>query len=450
MSRIVVLTTTYLDKPYANGVCARHLIRALRRLGNEVNVVCYSDKIIPEEDVGYVYPIKKPDMSRFLILSSYYLGAATANGICAKNIAFQLKQSGHEVFVLCYASGDAQENIFTVAPPAPDEKRNLIEKVWGRVRATVSPKLNKSLKEEYEARATRICEEKNIDTVIAMFFPFETVSALAAIKKRFPRIRTVIYELDSVGDGISSGSSYQKLLNRATERWNRAQYRLADRIIVMESHRDYWNKTFGKKYGEKLLLADIPVLVQKDLPQMEKDENEPISLLYGGLIEQSYRSPDHLLKVFEHFSRAVPATLDFFSKGDCEEKIAQIAKSVEGIRQNGYVPEAVLNEAIAKADVLVSIGNRVSRSVPSKLITYLSYGKPVLHISLQKDDVCAEYLKRYPLGLVLNEWESVEENAKKLFDFVQKTSGKTVSFSDIEKALQKNTPQFSAEIICKE
>ena len=153
--------------------------------------------------------------------------------------------------------------------------------------------------------------------------------------------------------------------------------------------------------------------------------------------------------MFEEYSKAEEATLDFFSKGDCEAKIAETAKRVSGIRQNGYVPEAVLDEAIAKADVLVSIGNRFSRRVPSKLITNLSYGKPVVHISLQKDDVFAQYLEQYPLGLVLYAWDPVEENAKKLGQFTKENRHKTVGFTEVATALVKNNPAYSADLICK-
>lgn len=386
-------------------------------------------------------------MSKILILASYYLGVATANGICAKNIAKQLGQNGHEVFVVCYDKEDGEENVYTVTCPAPERKRSLISKIYGRLRATVTPTLNRSLTDEYTAVSLKLCKEKKIDVVVGMFFPFETAPVMMAVKRQFPEIRTVIYELDSVGDGIFSGSKYQALFNHAIERWSSKQYRYADRVIVMESHEDYWKKTFGKKHGDKLMIADIPVLVEKPLPQVEMSEDEPISFLYGGLIEQAYRSPDHLLAVFEEYSKAEEATLDFFSKGDCEAKIADAAKRVSGIRQNGYVSEAVLDEAIAKADVLISIGNRFSRSVPSKLITYLSYGKPVVHISLQKDDVCTHYLEQYPLGLVLYAWDPVEENAKKLEQFTKENRHKTVGFTEVAAALDKNNPAYSARLI---
>jgi len=389
-------------------------------------------------------------MSRFLILSSNYLGSANANGICAKNIVKQLTAMGHEVYVVCYNQGPSEENVYTIPYNSVDVKSTFFSKVLRGTKSLFCPYYNKKLVKEYEAMALNICREKNIDTVISMYFPLETVPVMKSVKKFFPDIKRIIYELDSVGDGIYVSSFYQRVASKAFERWNKRQYRYADSIVIMESHEEYWKKKFGKKHGEKLVMADIPVLVKKELPKVCKNTDEPVSFLYGGLIEQAYRSPDYLLNVFEEYSKEEKAVIDFFSKGDCEGKIAERAKKIPGIRQNGYVPEAVLDEAVAKADVLVSIGNKFSRSVPSKLITYLSYGKPVVHFSSQKDDVCVGYLEKYPLGLVLNEWESVEENAQKLIGFTQEIKGKTVDFSYVVDALKMNTPKYSAELLDQE
>lgn len=387
-------------------------------------------------------------MSRILILSSYYLGKATANGICARNIVKQLKQDGHDVYVVCYNNEDlSEENVYTIEKPIHNIKRNLIAKVYGRLKATVSVTLDHTLVNEYQRITLKLCSEKKIDIVIGMFFPFEAVSILAIIKKNFHAIRTVIYELDSVGDGIFSGSKYQKLVNWVIERWCSKQYSSVDAIIVMYSHEEYWRKTFGKKYNKKLMLADIPVLLKKILPPVDKNIETPVSFLYGGLMEQAYRSPDYLLKIFESYLKIEKATLHFFSKGDCEEQIAKIAKRVGCIYQNGYISQENFDKAIAKMDILISLGNRYSRSVPSKLITYFTYGKPIVHFSLQKDDVCVQYLEKYPLGLVLREWDPIEENTRKLYEFVQKARGRKVDFSEVESVFPMNTPAYSARLI---
>ena len=119
------------------------------------------------------------------------------------------------------------------------------------------------------------------------------------------------------------------------------------------------------------------------------------------------------------------------------------------IFNHGYVEPDVLDEAINRADVLVSIGNRVSNSIPSKLITYFSYGKPVIHITSKVEDVCVEYVNMYPLGLVLYENVSPKENALKICSFLKECIGKSVSYSDVSSSLYMNTPMYSVDLIEK-
>ena len=387
-------------------------------------------------------------MSRILILSSYYLGAATTNGICAKNLVKEFQKKGDEVYALCYDTGKVIENVYTVPCPVDKTATTFLGKLCILLRTFIKPTMNQTLVMEYRKATLQICKDKKIDTVICMFFPFETVTVIKAVKKHFPKIQTIIYELDSVGDGIASNNRFKTLRENAVKHWCHDQYRYADKVVIMQTHEEYWKKTFGKRFGDKLSIADIPVLVEKKLPLVDKQTGAPIQFLYGGLIEESYRSPEHLLKVFEIYSKLVQSELHFFSKGDCETKIDDAAKRIDGIFRHGYVPETELDIAIAQADVLLSIGNRVSRSVPSKLITYFAFGKPVVHFASQRNDVCVKYLEQYELGLVLCEWDSVEENVHKLINFVDRTRDKTLAFADVEKLFLINTPAFSVRLIC--
>jgi glycosyltransferase involved in cell wall biosynthesis len=387
-------------------------------------------------------------MKNILIISSYYLGSASANGMCAKNLAKKLYAQGNEVNILCYGeSDDIDSAVYTVPFPLFNQSKSFLGKAFTILKSFITPKIDGMLVKNYTDKALKICAEKNIDTVVAMFFPFESVSVLKTIKKRFPNIKTVIYELDSVGDGVATYSKYQALADRAIKRWCDKYYSCADKIIIMQTHEEYWNSTFRKKHGDKLVLADIPVLVEHPLPETKKKEDASLSFLYGGLIQEAYRSPNYLLKFFEEYAKINKSELHFFSKGDCEEKISEAAKRVGCIFQHGYVSEAELDVAIADADILLSIGNRVSRSVPSKLITYFACGKPVVHFSSQKEDVCMQYIEKYELGLVLCEWDTVEENIRKFQDFLDKALGRSVNIEMVEKVFNKNTPSYSASLI---
>ena len=238
MSRIVVITTTYLRRPYANGVCAQHLVQALRKAGHFVNIVCFYDDYIPDHEKGLVYMVQHPQMRE-----------ANAS--------------------------------------------NWFKKTRKIAKALFKPTFNNSLIEDYYSNTVQCIEENQSDAVVAMFFPLEGFEVLRRIKKAKPSIKTIVYELDSIGDGVVDHSFLQSIINRSFERWQNNSYKLVDGVIVMRSHKQYWEKTFGKNHSARLLIADIPVLTQP--PQKERILHESVYLPCHAPRVLAYPAPDQVL-----------------------------------------------------------------------------------------------------------------------------------------------------------
>lgn len=385
-------------------------------------------------------------MSNILVLTSQYSGVVGASGICTRNIVNELENRGHNVWVLGYRNGIEEEKVYTIPRSDNRHAHGLARKIFEGVMSLLFPPTNKQIEKDFTKNAISICKENSIDTLVCVYFPLESISVLESIKKIYPQITTIVYELDSVGDGIFASSRRSFVAKKNYERWMNTNYYFADSIIIMSSHEEYWRKTWGKIHSRKLLIADIPTLCE--YPKQECcNRNETPVMLYSGLLGEKYRSPYELLLIFNEISKKRSARLDFYSKGDCETMIASFSKHNPNIKQHGYVKQDVLDEAVKDADIFVSIGNRVSNSVPSKLITYFSYGKPVVHIASKAGDACEDYMKKYPLGLILYESDTTIENAQKLNDFMNNVLGKTADFSDVSKALYMNTPKYSVDLI---
>ncbi len=391
-------------------------------------------------------------MSHIVVLSTYFLGAASANGICARNIVKELEFQGHEVDVICYENQvDKTNNIHTIKPPFQQYNHeilklgNKISKFLKLLLGQTKILYSKDLVAQYYDTLSNINKSNNIDTVIAMFFPIEAPQALYLLKKNHPLIVSIIYELDSISDGVGS-NGFQYLFNSVYRKWLYRIYSFMDKIFIMKSHEEIWRKVFENRYRVKLRVVDIPVLTPKPSSN-PKSRESVISFIYAGLIEKRYRSPHYLLSLLYELNKKMEFDFFFFSKGDCEHEIEIASKSIKGIKQKGYVNQDVLDEAIINTNFLVSIGNSLSRSVPSKLITYLSYGKPIIHFSSQKDDVCIEYLKDYPFALLIDQTVPIEESLNKICDFVRIANNKSISFEIIKRAYYINTPEFSVKSI---
>ena len=385
-------------------------------------------------------------MSHYVLISTIYIDKPSANGICAQNLVKALEDSGNSVDVICYHSDEPHKaNIYTVPSICNNDEGSLIGKFRSLSRL-VYPKFDNTLIDNYLQQLSTINEKRKIDCIIAMYFPFESVEAVYRFKKKYDDVTAIVYELDSVGDGIAQ-SGIQGWITKSYERWLMRSYLKFDAIFVMKSHEQYWRTVFGKKYIDKLQVADIPVFTRKTTKDSDSCKQKTIKMIYAGLIEKKYRSPSYLLDVLRIMKNDIEYEMQFFSKGDCEEEIQIVANDTGKIIQNGYVEPDVLEYAIQDADFLISIGNSVSRSVPSKIISYLSYGKPIIHFSSQKDDICKQYLQGYGLALIVDQTESVEKSAAIIREFINKNRGKTLPYDTIRKKLYLNNPAYSAKVM---
>jgi len=389
-------------------------------------------------------------MSHIVVLSSVYLGKASTNGLCAQNIVNALRTLGNDVDIICYEDINAPMDVSTYTfseivsyPHSPKRIRNTLKKCFWIM--TYNPKcfLNIRKVSLYYDTLLRINSEKRIDAVIAMFFPLETAEALRLFKINYPSVCSVIYELDSISDGVAQNYSIQMLLKNSYRKWLHSVYRMVDDIIVMKSHSDYWDRIFGLIFSGKKYIADIPVLLPR---QMRSNNSNALLFVYAGLIDKKYRSPDYLLSVIKALKNKINFSFYFYSKGDCENVISEVARQNSEIRQMGYVPKSELELALETSSILVSIGNSSSKSVPSKLVSYMSYKKPIIHFSSQENDICQEYLNKYPLAIIINQNNSIEESCEQILSFIDKVKNSTIDV-DLEKIFTLNTPDYSAKLI---
>ena len=111
------------------------------------------------------------------------------------------------------------------------------------------------------------------------------------------------------------------------------------------------------------------------------------------------------------------------------------------------MPQEELQKIIEHTHFLISIGNSTSRSVPSKLISYIASGKPIIHFSSQENDVCWEYLDNYPLGLVVKQSLSYDQACEIVYRFVKQNCGKNVDFDSVREKFYLHDPAYSAKLI---
>ncbi len=392
-------------------------------------------------------------MKKFIILSTYCFEKASTNGYCARTLAEELRKQGNQVALVGYGKKttvieESDVDGDFVIQHNPEEyavNPSNFEKVKNIIKSLYRPAYDEKLAGKYSEFVCELTKKHSYDAIISFYFPNVCMIAAAKAKKMFPHLKILNYELDSVTDGIKYEGKLAGLQTKANVRWLKKIYKRYDGVIIMKSHEEHVRSVYSDVLGDRLTVTDLPVLQDKII---KKDLNDDeISFIYAGLLDKRYRSPEVLFNLFSENTRKENWKLHFYSKGNCEKDIEEAVNKDKRIFQHGYVSTEELDKSIENAHILISIGNSQSKSVPSKLITYMSYGKPILHFSLQENDVCEEYLKKYPLALIIKNKENLNEVSSKISEFIDYIQNNKISFENLRDAFPMNLPEYSAKLI---
>ena len=382
-------------------------------------------------------------MSHIVFLSSYFFNKPSANGICAVNLVNELRSNNHSVDVICYGpqGKETDEKVFFVKEKKLNEKS-----FFRKILLLINPakaNLDNNLICNYVNTIETINSRHKIDAVVGMFFPLESAEALRRIKRKFPQIMVLLYELDSIGDGVNKPSNW--LSHNSYKRWLTRCYMAIDSIIIMKSHNDYWKKVFGHLFFEKSIVSDLPLLLKRNISTDFCKKNQ---MIYTGSLDLKYRSPIDALKILVEAYKSVDFKIAFYSKGNCEGVLNDYSKHHKWITVNGYISNNLLTQKIEEAEYLVSVGNSYSNSVPSKLIDYISYKKSIIHFTSCDNDVCVDYLSHYHKALIVDVRDNLYKNSEKLSNFLLESKSATLKEFDLD-FFYKNTPEYNANLITK-
>lgn len=385
-------------------------------------------------------------MKNVLILTSRCFEDAYANGICAKEIRESLKKNNqiNKAFIVGYTSKkghdefcDSETFKFTYNSTKNNNRINTIKKIF-------KPYIRKELIEKYIEISKKIITSNDIDAVIAMFFPLETVIACAKLKKLFPHLLTFSYQFDSATDVGVYSSKLSPLHIKAYERYLNKLYTNIDYIIGMESNRKDIQQRYSK-YVNKI--SYVNSLALYDYKGSEKGDDETIDFLYTGTLDKDNYSPKPFFDMFLQNQDKTNWRLHFFSRGNCEEYIKSMAEKDERIIQHGYIDNSVLNEYLRKADFLLSTDNILKPNcVPYKILNYFSFGKPIIHFTKINGFTVENYINKYPLAICIDQEKMPIEN-NRILKFIDTCKGKTIDKDYIFLAFYKDTPDYSSDII---
>ena len=177
-------------------------------------------------------------------------------------------------------------------------------------------------------------------------------------------------------------------------------------------------------------------------------DKDYINILFGGVVADSFRSPEYALKALAPvFDRGEKIRIYFMGTNNSAVLDEYIKKYPQNVFFKEKVSADVALATMKKADVLFNISNKIDNQVPSKIFDYFALGKPILNLQRIENCPAAEYFEKYPLVYNFKEWETADTEALKCF--LCNAKGKEFNFATVKEIYKSATVEYVAESMLK-
>jgi glycosyltransferase involved in cell wall biosynthesis len=403
----------------------------------------------------------------------------SANGICANAVMKELKSNGYEVVCVTNQEYNTPKSeirngikIKRIKPrltyriTAWCNKHNgsfsiflsKLSFILNKIKLFLSipswPLISPLYSYRFYREAKNLYRTDKFDCIISVYSQIDTVIAGYLLKRKFPNIKFVPYFLDSLSGGYGPKAFDRNWTIKRGLKWEQILLKIADKIIVMKSSENHHNKySKSRSYFSRMEFLDIPLLIENNSKEISTNiiEKEKINIVFVGSIPCHIRNPKYFLEIFRRITTE-NCKLTIIGTNTCPDvlKKAQIESTNNSIEVLNPVSHDEAISVLKNADLLLNIGNNLSSMVPSKIFEYMSIGKPIISTYPIEDEPSLEYLKKYPLSLLVKEdWERLNENVTRVENFIESYLGKQVNIADLKEEMHKNTPQAFVQEIKK-
>lgn len=290
-------------------------------------------------------------------------------------------------------------------------------------------------------------EKYEIDAVLSVSAPFWPHKATKLALGRLRDIRWIAICFDPF-------AYIQSLSHSEARERRKCEHRVFNRtdkiLMLSQSREDYKKDSLGKKMD----FFEIPNIrrVSSDYPIEHVHFNsDMIECVCIGNLYWTVRNPESLFRMFDSFENKqirlhiVGSLLQGFP-----EDYIECWKEKLGNRFS-YCERVCSEEAAAimnAADVLVNVGNTTSNQCPSKVLEYISTGKPILSISKNETCTSAEYLQRYPLAYLVRERNCDQHEELRCIEaFIQEKRDQRLLFEEIEEEFKDCTNKQAVDTV---
>lgn len=234
----------------------------------------------------------------------------------------------------------------------------------------------------------------------------------------------------------------------------KALLRQASKILLCDFiYQDYIRNGLpinSKKYLELFWPSLMENLYSKEKVLAKDSSSHKVTLLFAGSLYKKIRSPDYTFKLVQALK---DINAYFRCVGTVDKKFGSAYfemwnKRCDGrIEMIGQLPQEEMQQEMKAADILVNIGNTTINQCPSKIIEYISTGKPIINIVKSSDCPTLKILSVYPRALSIVENEDVEsKQLRQIEEFITKQSTAFIQWEIIKELFEPYIPETVAKV----
>ncbi len=297
--------------------------------------------------------------------------------------------------------------------------------------------------------AKKLFEQEGFDVVISEHNGLDTLIAGYYLKKKYPKIKYIPIFWDPLYGKEPAKYLPKSYSVKKQRKLERKIMEAADKAVFMDSLKDFHLKN-QVDYGEKAVYLSIPKIVKPNII-MESDEytiSGMINIVYSGILNIPDRDPEPFLKIISQSRHAKNINLIFFCTGKGREIIEKYKDVFPGnIVLSPYISPQKLKAVYKNASILINFGGPNPNMVPSKIFDYMSFCKPLISTYYIDNEASKHYLVRYPIALLLDQRNRIEENTNSLDDFIDHLNEKEISFDQVESSFILNSPKCYVSLL---
>ncbi|NLY45109.1 MAG: glycosyltransferase family 4 protein, partial [Tissierella sp.] len=409
MKKILFITSRYLPNPSSNGINTNNIIQELIKRGHKVDCISVKYDSEANHEVINDIPIYRVSKSLYSQISDFLL---FNNGNKVRKILYRLLRILRAIKLL------------------------LLLPIFPNVDVFQSWKVYKL--------ANSLHKENKYDCIIGVFKPPSNIEAIKKINKKYQDITVIGYYLDLITSfekpKIMSNQAYQQLIYKGSIN----SIKHLDFVLMAKSGKKIYSNDQYSSLKDKIYYVDFPTLKIDYLDSIDviSEQNQNIVMTFAGTLDQKYRNPEILITNLVQTAKLVgKIELNLYGGGNCNKIIEKYSKDENLIINNwGFRPHHEVLDKMNKSDFLINISNKMAYAVPSKIFEIFSFGKPIINLRFDDNDITNPYFDKYPSAFTINADTKGDRQVADLVDFINCEVGNTYDRNTIKNNFIENTP----------